>query len=463
MEMRMGFLRSIACWVAAFALATTFSARADTHPQPLSDTGTPDAVDNSPAIPLPPAKASPRVQQENGKPIFSVFNDGMVKGLEQYEQWLGRPSDGILRYSGDRDWADYQGSIGWAAGVFKNVDRRPLYSVAFMPKKGTTLAAAAKGAYNDQWKKAAETILAKTPTNQPIIYIRTAWEFNGNWFHYNAVKKEQDFIGAWRQFVSTFRSVSDRFRFDWCPGGTVKLSMKAEDAYPGDDYVDIIGLDVYDQNKWPIFNDPVERWNKVIVNGDHGLAWLKQFADAHNKPMSIPEWGACSDKAGDNPYFIEQMYTWMVENHVIYASYWNSDATYKGKLSGDRYPKAGAKYKELFGATDIANPAPPAAAATPPPAAAATPAPATVETAATVPAASSGPAVACTITAAAPLEAFGPDGSMTGVSQSVVGQSYQCLRVEGTKAVLQDASGKIFKIRADAVSQTPKAAGASGT
>jgi len=63
--------------------------------------------------------------------------------------------------------------------------------------------------------------------------------------------------------------------------------------------------------------------------------------------------------------------------------------------------------------------------------------------------------VACTIILVAPLEAYGPDGELTDVSQSVIGQSYQCLRVENGKAVLRDQSGQIFKIRADAVSQTP--------
>ena len=450
--------------VAISILVCSISAQADTHPAALPDAGAPDApVSTGVSTPLPPPSPPPKVEQENGKPIFGVFNDGLAKGLTQYEEWLGRPSDAILLYTGDRDWQDYQGSIGWGLGLYKKFDgRRFLHSVSFMPKQGTTLAEAATGAYNEHWKKAAETILA-AHRDTGVIYIRTAWEFNGNWFHYNAVHKEQDFIGAWRQFVSTFRSVSNRFRFDWCPGGTVKLSMKAEDAYPGDDYVDIIGLDVYDQDKWPIFKDPVERWNKVIVNGDHGLQWQKDFAAAHNKLMSFPEWGSCGDKAGDNPYFVEQMYKWMVDNHFIYASYWNSTGTYKGALSTGLYPHAGAKYKEIFGATDIANPGSVVtAAASPAPAVAAAPAPASgpapVPTAATP---TTTAPVACTISAVAPLEAFGSDGAMTGVTQSVVGQSYQCLRVENGNAVLQDASGHLFKIRADAVSQTPQPTGSA--
>ncbi len=64
--------------------------------------------------------------------------------------------------------------------------------------------------------------------------------------------------------------------------------------------------------------------------------------------------------------------------------------------------------------------------------------------------------VPCTITVSAPLEAFDASGSMTSVTAAQVGQKYTCTRVENGNAVLQDASGHIFSIRADAVSQTPK-------
>src|SRR4051812_22290138 len=183
-----------------------------------------------------------------------------------------------------------------------------------MPK-GATLEEAAQGLYNNHYRSIAQK-LAKTRPSDPILYIRTGWEFNGGWFHYKAVGQPEAFIGAWRQFVTTFRSVSDRFRFDWCPATGDWMPMNAEDAYPGDAYVDVIGMDVYDQTKWCKIADPVERWKKVTLNGKHGLAWHRDFARAHHKPMSYPEWGACGNGAGDGGYFIEQMHKWCLENNV---------------------------------------------------------------------------------------------------------------------------------------------------
>lgn len=331
------------------------------HDVPTTSPGTQALTAEELTGPLPPPISPAAVTQENGKPIWGVYvgNDTDGTKLPAFEKWFGRPTDGILAYTGDANWQDYDGCTSWAMGLWSKDDRRVLWSIAFIPK-GANLVDAAKGKYNDHWRKIAQQLATWHP-NEPLLYIRTAWEFNGNWFHYNSRDNPQAFIGAWRQFVTVFRSVSNRFRFDWCPsGGTDHV----EASYPGDDYVDIIGLDLYDQYQWCKIKDPAERWDKVALHGDHTLLWHQAFARQHHKPMSYPEWGMGGAESGDDPYFIEHMHQWFIENHVIYASYWDSNDAYAGKLSEGQYPLAAAKYKELFGGASEANPAPPAAAKT---------------------------------------------------------------------------------------------------
>jgi hypothetical protein len=350
----------VPCLALALLCLPAFLGRADdTHPPMAPDSGntptvTPDG--GTPTIPLPPPNPPPPVEQENGKPIFGVFVGNTADLVMQYEQWFGRPTDAVLGYSGNANWPDYEGSLGWAMGNWKHIDRRVLWSVPLIPVD-ETLSEAAKGTYNSHWLKIAKRLAAWHP-EEKVIYIRTAWEFNAAWMTYKAVGQPQNFIGAWRQFVSVFRSVSPRFRFDWCPAGGDWMPMKAEDAYPGDDYVDIIGLDIYDNEKYCKIQDPKERWQKIYLHGNDALLWHQAFAKAHNKPMSYPEWGVGGCDAGDDTYFVEQMYKWFIDNHVIYANYWNSNSSYHGQLSNNQYPNAGAKYKELFGTIDSANPAP---------------------------------------------------------------------------------------------------------
>ncbi|HEY2343770.1 MAG TPA: hypothetical protein VGH90_12090, partial [Chthoniobacteraceae bacterium] len=87
----------------------------------------------------------------------------------------------------------------------------------------------------------------------------------------------------------------------------------------------------------------------IYLHGENGLEWHRDFAKLHGKPMAYSEWGCCGREAGDDPYFIDKMHAWFIENHVVYATYWNSNADYEGKLSDGRYPQSGAKYQELFG------------------------------------------------------------------------------------------------------------------
>ena len=55
------------------------------------------------------------------------------------------------------------------------------------------------------------------------------------------------------------------------------------------------------------------------------------------------------------------------------------------------------------------------------------------------------------ITQAELLEVYGSNGKLTAVRPAVLGEHYQCFRIENDKAVLRDANGKIFKIKASAI------------
>jgi hypothetical protein len=282
---------------------------------------------------------------------------GFLSNLAQFETWFGQPVSGVLAYSGIANWKDYEGSVGWNTAFWSKADRAVLWSIPLIPaktngKEKATLADAGKGLYNAHYKAVAEK-LARFRPNDPVLYVRTGWEFNGGWFPWTVHGGQGDnFIAAFRQFVTTFRSVSPRFRFDWCPAwgdqvyGSDRKAVPLANFYPGDEYVDVIGLDVYDEKQYSKIEDPRKRWQFYLKRG-HGLNWHRNFAATHGKPMSFPEWGIGS--AGDDPYFIEQFHQWIVDNDVVYHVYWNSNAGYPGEISTDKYPEAGARFKELFG------------------------------------------------------------------------------------------------------------------
>ena len=111
------------------------------------------------------------------------------------------------------------------------------------------------------------------------------------------------------------RSVSGaNFKFIWNPIDSSSSScpgVHLENLYPGDNYVDVVALDVYDGIGTKISSDAT-RFTDLLngvgsggyvavspdaINGQsftgegYGLKWLAAFGKEHNKEISLPEWG----------------------------------------------------------------------------------------------------------------------------------------------------------------------------
>jgi hypothetical protein len=308
-----------------------------TPPDPV-DPDPPDPVDPDPPDPVEP-DPDPGTPAPN-RPMVGVYVGNDAAGVGRFESWLGHPVDAVLGYTGNASWEDYDGSVGWAVGLWKDVDRRILWSVPLIPT-GATLEAAAAGEYDAHYKKAAQTLAAYRPQDAEL-FVRTGWEFNGNWFPWAAKGKGAAFAGAFRRFVAQFRSVSDRFVLDW-NANVGDVGMNPEEGYPGDDYVDIISLDFYWNTQWDPA-DPVAAWDSMM-NRMWGLKWHADFAKAHGKRMAYAEWGVMSNNAG--PY-IERARAWFAQHNVVYHTYWDSNLDFKGKLSANQYPQAGSAYRTAF-------------------------------------------------------------------------------------------------------------------
>jgi hypothetical protein len=158
---------------------------------------------------------------------------------------------------------------------------------------------------------------------------------------WSAVGHPWDYVNAYRHVQGIFHDTSRGFTFDWCPNsGTQRIDP--EQAYPGDDVVDIIGVDYYDDN----WGNSTDRWNWNMDGDNRGLAWQARFASDHHKHMSFPEFGA--GKGGDDPYFINKLYDWVNSHDVVYMNYWNSNVDYPGRLDQGAYPSITAAMKQSF-------------------------------------------------------------------------------------------------------------------
>jgi hypothetical protein len=269
-----------------------------------------------------------------------VYIGNYVEDLQAFDAWLGSKVQMVGLGTGRASWADWDGSIGWLADMWQSVDVQIRWTIPMFANEGN-LASAGAGEYNSHYLAAAQT-LANTFSNQSQIIIRVGEEFNGDWMPWSAQGHPQDYINAFRDFVDVFRSVSNKFVFEWNTN-VGDVGMNPETAYPGDKYVDIIGTDFY-YNQWSS-SDPTVAWNDM-VNQPYGLQWLVDFAAAHGKPTAYSEWGVESNNVAT---YIDDVARWFAAHDPLYQIYWNSNDDFAGDLSHGQYPATAAAYLKDFG------------------------------------------------------------------------------------------------------------------
>ena len=326
---------------AAGALHTTAAPIADAKAVTVAATATP-------AAPSWGVYIGPGAKNVAGAPRFAAFSNLKITR--------------VVDYPAADNWTNIE-APSWLVAPYTGSGLTVEYSLPLMPdaKAGTSwsLAACARGDYDGHWRTTAQRLVA---AKLPTTVIRPGWEFNGTWYPWSAKGKEAAFVGCFRHVVTTMRAVpGSAFLFDWNPN-LGPGAFPAEQAYPGDAYVDVIGVDTYDMS-WAWYPTPkgmttetarAKAWTD-IVSGNHGLTFWRDFASAHGKPMSLPEWGSTwrSDGhgGGDNPVFVDRMMDWITNpaNNVAYAVYFNPNdtATVRHDLmrADSTFPAASVRYR----------------------------------------------------------------------------------------------------------------------
>jgi hypothetical protein len=195
----------------------------------------------------------------------------------------------------------------------------------------------------------------------PNSIIRPGWEFNGGWFPWAASGCASAFAMYFADIVTTMRSVPGaHFTFEWNPTrGDLGVGDLA-DYYPGDAYVDYVGLDVYDVEYQRYPGARAEFRN--METQTFGLDWLSSFAAAHHKRIVLPEWGlgwgTCSANGqrissknnetcgGDDATWVDLMAKWIVSHDVYEATFWDFG---RSSVSSRHNPRTAAALAAHFG------------------------------------------------------------------------------------------------------------------
>jgi len=180
--------------------------------------------------------------------------------------------------------------------------------------------------------------------------IRLGDEMNGVW--------ESDFIGTTtteqRLWAKCFANEVTGFRrapgehllFDWNPNACVG-NYPFANYYPGNAYVDILGLDLYDVG----CDEPNTPLSFSQLAGEPaGLTSFEAFAKAMGKPMSLPEWGLSIAPSGDDPGYIDGIGSTVANGDFAFETYFDGGGeNVKAMPLGTRTPLSLAAYRAWFG------------------------------------------------------------------------------------------------------------------
>ncbi|WP_122620041.1 glycosyl hydrolase [Streptomyces sp. Tu 4128] len=357
---------------AAVALAALVSAAGPTAAaEPTPPAPAPAVPAPAPAVPAPaaPAPGAP-AKKPAAAPAFGAYLDYGPRGVARMaglSRWLG---DAELRVGhtylpGDR-WSNIEGAPtfldAWADWRTRKADRMFVLNVPMMERNEegvgddevrALLRRGAAGEFDHHYRALAERLVElKVPDTVLVL----GWEMNGITYTHRCGPDPEAWKTYWKRIVTTMRAVpGQKFRFDYTPSRG-RDAVPWTTCYPGDETVDIIGMDSYDQPRGMTFDEQVKE--------PYGLQAHVDFAKKHGKPISYPEWGLFRN--GDNAEYMRRMLAWMDEHKPVYNTV--TDYCPHGVWQCDDNPRSTAVYRSvLFGRTD--EPAP----GTPEPTAPATP------------------------------------------------------------------------------------------
>jgi hypothetical protein len=266
------------------------------------------------------------------KPMACVYAGAELSGLQQFDRVAGRQIKCAMVFD---DAAPNWNAWAYPWFVYNRIPNENW--IQFARRRGDTMIitlnlfptsvnnsnwrpVGAAGGYVGYAKTLARNLVAAGMGN---AIIRLGHEANGTWYADNVGTTPAQWAQwkqFWRRTAIAMKSVPGaHFKFNWCiAAGTRAIPFSA--YYPGDDVVNSIGVDIYDSG---VPAGVTDRWLYQYTRPG-GVKAIAQFARAHHKPLTIPEWGLQPTSAGgvgSDPAFTRGILGLIRSQHVSYQSY----------------------------------------------------------------------------------------------------------------------------------------------
>jgi beta-mannanase len=140
------------------------------------------------------------------------------------------------------------------------------------------------------------------------VLLRFAHEMNGNWYQWGAGvdgNTPAQYVAAWRHVHDVFMAQgATNVKWVWCPNVLTGAVIAFEPFYPGDAYVDWLGLDGYNNVLWGDW----QTFSQLFAASYQAITALSQH------PLMIAE-TASSEAGGDKAAWITDALVTQIPNH----------------------------------------------------------------------------------------------------------------------------------------------------
>lgn len=299
-------------------------------------------------------------ETRSGTALTGVYpgSTDLAAKLSAYSQWVSKqPAVAVVFVDALGDPEAIKGFVDgplttvWKAGHVPLISWQPLLQNAQQTSERIEVQIA-DGKYDkdiETWAKALDSWAHPEggKTRGRRFYFRPAHEMNGDWFPWSAVDSSrikattdrpgtpEDYVEMWRHLHKLFDDTDmdeTDIQWVWSPNADEIGGVRTERYYPGDKFVDWIGIDGFNWGGSQTYkNGSQSNWRSPKELFDPMLNRMRELTD---KPIALTEFASSSvvDSGGDhNPekkaQWIKDAYSYVAENNIKMTCWFNHDKT----------------------------------------------------------------------------------------------------------------------------------------
>lgn len=274
-------------------------------------------------------------------PMLLGVSDGRqgwdVARLHALDQWLGRPHDVVVMFTNWDPAADVLDNLFerqlpalWTHGAVPMITWEPTLGDGTPPDIVSRAADGEFDRYFDRWARRLRSFLAGDDGRMGTdddrrVYLRPAHEMNGDWYGWGQ-RAPARFVAMWRRVHRVFGDLGlgpSHVQWVWCVTNTDHGPFPAEAYFPGDEWIDWVGVDGYN---WGV-TTPTTTWREAR---DLFTPMLTRLRAISSRPLALVEVGSTRHGGwGDTPdaknTWIRNFFTWLPSSGVRMVAWFNMD------------------------------------------------------------------------------------------------------------------------------------------